>query len=164
MTTLCWFSVSFLAALPFHFTDINASFTDAFFESASGFTTTGATILVGLDDMSPGILLWRSLTVFIGGIGVIGLAIIFLPLLRIGGMQLFQSESSDKSEKALPRTVKLVSGIFVVYCGLNILCAVTFYNLGMSGFDAINHAMTALATGGFSTHDASWIAFSPALQ
>lgn len=164
MTTSCWLVASFLASLPLHFSDLNLSYADSFFESVSGITTTGSTVLSGLDKMSPGILLWRSLIQWIGGMGVIGLAIVFLPFLRIGGMQLFQSESSDKSEKSLPRTGHVVSGIFVVYCILTILCGFTYYALGMTGFDALNHALTTLPTGGYSTHDASMGAFNPAIQ
>ena len=155
MTTLCWLAACLLSALPFHFTDINLSFADSFFESASGITTTGATIITGLDSKSPGILLWRSLTHWFGGIGIIALAIIFLPFLRVGGMQLFRTESSDKSEKIMPRADKVMKAIVTTYVFLTIIAAITFRFLGMGNFDAINHAMSVMATGGFSTHDAS---------
>lgn len=164
LTTLCWLVASFAASLPFHFSDLQLNYVDSFFESVSGFTTTGSTVIAGLDSKSRGILLWRSLLVWIGGMGVIGLAIVFLPFLKIGGMQLFQAESSDKSEKFLPRSGEIIKGIFFAYCVISIMCATTYHSLGMSWFDAINHAMTTLGTGGFSTRDSSFILYSPAIQ
>lgn len=166
LTTLSWLSVSLFAALPLYMSDLNISFTDAFFESLSGITTTGSTVLSGLDAMSDGILLWRSIIQWIGGIGLVGFAIILLPFLRIGGMQLFQTESSDKSDKVMPKSVDVIIALFIVYCGLTAACTLTFYMLGMSFFDAVNHAMTTIPTGGYSTHDASFGYFknSSALQ
>lgn len=164
MTTLGWILAGFLASLPFHLSDLHLGYADAFFESVSGITTTGSTVIVGLDQQSPGILLWRSITHFIGGMGVIGLAIVFLPFLKVGGMHLFQAESSDKSEKIFPRSGRIISGIFGVYCGLTLICVIAYHLLGMGWFDAVNHAMTTVATGGFSTRDSSFMLFSPALQ
>lgn len=165
LTTLSWVFISVFAALPFCMADIDLSFVDAFFESVSGFTTTGSTVIVGLDNQSPGILIWRSITQWIGGVGFIAFAIILLPFLRVGGMQLFQTESSDRSEKIMARSGQVVFSLFLTYCILTLLCALTYYALGMSWFDAVNHSMTTLSTGGYSTHDASFGFFdNPALH
>lgn len=162
LTTLSWIFTSLFASFPLAFSDIQLSFTDAFFESISGITTTGSTVLSGLDDMSRGILLWRSMIQWIGGIGIIAFAVVFLPFLRIGGMQLFQTESSDRSEKIMPRGRTLVISLFSVYCLLTIACGIVYQALGMSYFDAINHALTTIPTGGYSTHDASFGHFESA--
>lgn len=165
LTTLSWFFVSLFASFPLYLSDLKLSFTDAFFEALSGITTTGSTVLSGLDGMSHGVLLWRSIIQWIGGIGIIGFGIVFLPFLRIGGMQLFQTESSEKSDKIMPRSSSLITSLFQIYCALTALCALAYYNLGMTGFDAINHALTTIPTGGYSTHDASFGYFeSPYLQ
>jgi trk system potassium uptake protein TrkH len=121
----------------------------------SGITATGATVLSGLDSMSPGILIWRSLLHWLGGIGFIGMAVAILPLLRIGGMRLFQTESSDRSEKVLPRSHMVAKYIVIIYVGFTLLGSLAFWAAGMSLFDAVNHAMSAIATGGFSTSDQS---------
>lgn len=162
LTTLSWIFICVFAALPFCRADIDLSFIDAFFEAVSGFTTTGSTVLSGLDTMSPGILIWRSMMQWIGGIGFIAFAIILLPFLRVGGMQLFQTESSDRSEKIMSKSGQVVFSLLLTYCILTFLCAVTYYLLGMDWFDAVNHAMTTLATGGYSTHDKSFGYFESA--
>ncbi|MCB1651223.1 MAG: TrkH family potassium uptake protein [Alphaproteobacteria bacterium] len=165
LTTLSWLSISIFASFPLYFSDLKISFVDAFFESISGVTTTGSTILSGLDGMSRGVLLWRSIIQWIGGIGIIAFAIIILPFLHMGSMNLFQTESSDRSDKVTPRTVVFVILLMQVYVLLTALCALTYYLLGMSVFDAINHALTTIPTGGYSTHDASFGYYkSPALQ
>ena len=165
LTTLSWLFMSLFSAFPLYMSDLNISFTDAFFEAVSGITTTGSTVLSGLDGMSRGILLWRSLIQWIGGIGIVAFAIVMLPFLRVGGMQLFQTESSDRSEKVMPRSTAVVGTLIKVYCLLTGACALSYYVLGMSGFDAINHALTTIPTGGYSTHDASFGYFqSPMLQ
>lgn len=165
LTTLSWVFVAFFSALPLYQSDLNITFADAYFEAMSGFTTTGSTVLSGLDQMSRGVLFWRSLIQWIGGMGIVGFAIVFLPFLRVGGMQLFQTESSDRSDKIMPRSGSVVAGIFKVYCLLTALCIGTYYVLGMSWFDAINHAMTTIPTAGFSTHDKSFGHFeSPAIH
>lgn len=156
VTTLSWIAMTLSSAMPLYMANINISFTDAYFETVSGYTTTGSTVLSGLDSMSRGILLWRSLMEWIGGIGVVGFAVIFMPFLRVGGMQLFQTESSDKSEKIMPKTTDFIKMLAYVYLGLSILCALTYHILGMNLFDAINHSMTTIATAGFSTHDKSF--------
>jgi trk system potassium uptake protein TrkH len=159
LTCSSWVGLAAFSALPFMFLDQRLDYADAFFESISGLTTTGSTILVGLDQMPPGMLLWRSLLQWIGGIGIILTAIIILPFLRVGGMQLFRAESSERSEKVVARPYELMSLIGLIYTGLTILCAVGFWAGGMSAFDAVCHAMTALSTGGYSTHDASFGAY-----
>lgn len=165
LTTLSWLLLSLAGALPLYFSDLDLSFTDACFESLSGITTTGSTVLSGLDEMSRGVLLWRSLLQWIGGIGIIAFGIVLLPFLKIGGMQLFQMESSDRSDKLLPQSRQLVGRLVMVYVGLTILCFAVYDLLGMQGFDALNHAMTTLSTGGYSTHDLSFGYFkSDALQ
>lgn len=156
LTTTSWFLLSLAGALPLFYSDLHLSFTDAYFESLSGITTTGSTVLSGLDTMSRGILLWRSMLQWIGGIGIIAFGIVLLPFLKIGGMQLFRTESSDRSDKLIPQSRNLVGQLVFVYVLLSGLCFVTYYMLGMSGFDAINHAMTTLSTGGYSTHDSSF--------
>ncbi len=165
LTTISWISLSFFSALPFYMSDLQPGFTDAFFEALSGITTTGSTVFSGLDEMSHGILLWRSMIQWIGGIGIVGFAIVFLPFLRVGGMQLFQTESSDRSEKVMPKTGTVITLIFVVYCAMTALCGITYYALGMNVFDALNHSLTTIPTGGYSTHDASFGYFeSPSLE
>ncbi|MDH0647471.1 TrkH family potassium uptake protein [Pseudomonas sp. GD03858] len=154
LTVSSWLVVCVFAALPFLLTQ-HISYTDAFFESMSGITATGATVLSGLDNMSPGILMWRSMLHWLGGIGFIGMAVAILPLLRIGGMRLFQTESSDRSEKVMPRSHMVAKSIVAVYVGITVLGSLAFWWAGMSPFDAINHAMSAISTGGFSTSDQS---------
>ncbi|MCF7541217.1 TrkH family potassium uptake protein [Pseudomonas petrae] len=154
LTVSSWVIVCIFAALPFLLTQ-HISYTDSFFESMSGITATGSTVLSGLDTMSPGILIWRSLLHWLGGIGFIGMAVAILPLLRIGGMRLFQTESSDRSEKVMPRSHMVAKFIVLVYLGITVLGTLAFWWAGMSLFDAINHAMSAISTGGFSTSDQS---------
>lgn len=154
LTVSSWIIVGTFAALPFLFTQ-HISYTDAYFESMSGITATGATVLSGLDSMSPGILIWRSLLHWLGGIGFIGMAVAILPLLRIGGMRLFQTESSDRSEKVMPRSHMVAKYIVAIYVGFTLLGSLAFWAAGMGMFDAVNHAMSAISTGGFSTSDQS---------
>jgi trk system potassium uptake protein TrkH len=129
---------------------------DAWFESVSGLTTTGSTVIIGLDALPPGILLWRSIIQWVGGLGVVMMAILMLPFLRVGGMQLFQLESSERGEKFVPRAGELMSLLALTYVALTATCTAAYVWAGMTTFDAINHAMTTLATGGYSTHDASF--------
>ena len=154
LTVSSWVMVSIFAALPFIFAE-HASITDAYFESMSGITATGATIFTGLDSLSPGLLIWRSLLHWLGGIGFIAMAVAILPMLRIGGMRLFQTESSDRSDKVMPRSHMVAKYMVVAYVGLSGLAVLGFWLAGMGAFDAVNHAMSAIATGGFSTSDAS---------
>jgi trk system potassium uptake protein TrkH len=163
LTVACWLAVTAFSALPF--LGLGLDYTDAFFEAISGITTTGATVISGLDRLPPGVLLWRSLLQWVGGLGIIVMAIVILPFLRVGGMQLFQTESSERSEKVVPSAFDLSAWIAVIYLVLTAVCAL-LYGIGeMSAFDAINHAMATLATGGYSTHDASFAYFkSPLTQ
>lgn len=155
LTNLAWITVCAFGALPFVLSHTVGSFTDAVFESVSGVTTTGATVLTGLDALPHDILLWRSMMQWIGGLGIIALGTAVLPFLRIGGMRLFKTESSDLSEKAFPRTRRILSRLLVVYLVLTSACASGYWLAGMDLFDAVNHAMTTVSTGGFSTHDQS---------
>ncbi|MGK9085909.1 TrkH family potassium uptake protein [Brucella intermedia] len=155
ITVSAWLSVSAVGAIPLYTSYLGISWTDAVFESTSALTTTGSTILTGLDDMPKGILLWRSILQWIGGIGIIVMALSVLPALGVGGMQLFRSESSDVSEKPFPKVRQLARNILLVYLTLTLACAVALGVAGMSTFDALNHAMTTIATGGLSTKDAS---------
>lgn len=165
LTTFSWVGLSAVGALPLVFSELDLSYTDAFFEAISGLTTTGSTVLVGLDGMPPGILLWRAMLQWQGGIGIIVMAIAMLPYLRVGGMQLFRMESSDRSEKALPRATQLAAATSVAYGVLTAVCAVGYALAGMTGFEAIAHAMTTVATGGYSTSDGSIGHFaSPAIH
>ena len=155
LTTLSWLAVALFSSLPFQLGPYRLSVTDAVFEAMSGLTTTGSTVIVGLDMAPPGLLLWRSLLQGLGGAGIIVMAIVLLPFLRVGGMQLFRTESSDRTEKLLPSTAAVVTRIVGVYLGLILLCTLALATAGFSLFDATNHALTSLATGGFSTRDAS---------
>ncbi|NQV59051.1 MAG: TrkH family potassium uptake protein [Alphaproteobacteria bacterium] len=155
LTTTIWVVTPTFAALPFAFSDLNLSYTDAFFEAMSGITTTGSTVISGLENAPPGILIWRALLQWMGGIGIIVTAVAILPLLQIGGMQLFRTESSDASEKILPRTAQIAGTIGIIYLSLSLLCALVYWAAGMPLFDAVAHAMTTIATGGFSTSDGS---------
>ncbi|CAM5526787.1 Trk system potassium uptake protein OS=Stutzerimonas stutzeri OX=316 GN=CXK95_16580 PE=3 SV=1 [Stutzerimonas stutzeri] len=154
LTTASWLVVCCFAALPMMLSR-HISYTDAFFETMSGITTTGSTILTGLDDASPGLLMWRSMLHWLGGIGFIGMAVAILPLLRIGGMRLFQTESSDWSEKVVPRSHMAAKYILGIYSLLTLLGFGAFWLAGMTPFDAINHSMSMISTGGFSTSDNS---------
>ena len=154
MTFLSWVGISIFASLPLTLAGLNLSFTDAFFEAVSGITTTGSTVITGLDTAPPGILLWRSILQWLGGIGIIIMAMSVLPFLNVGGMQIFSTELSE-SEKALPRTAQLASSIGVIYIFMTIACVLAYLFAGMGKFDALAHAMTTIATGGFSTYDAS---------
>ncbi|MEK7266100.1 MAG: TrkH family potassium uptake protein [Pseudomonadota bacterium] len=154
LTALVWVVMPGFGALPL--VGYGLSYTDAFFEAASAMTTTGSTVMTGLDQTAPSILLWRSLMQAIGGVGVIVLGIIMMPFLRVGGMQLFHAESSDKSEKIVAKAFDLAIWIFAIFVLLVFLCAGAYRALGMDWFDAVNHAMTTISTGGFSTHDASF--------
>ncbi len=159
ITTLVWTISSAFAALPFVFIN-HISFTDAYFETMSGITTTGSTVLSGLDDMSHSILLWRSTLQWMGGIGFIVMGVAILPMLNVGGMRLFQTESSDWSDKSSPRIKNVAKNIVSVYVTLTVLCFAGYLASGMTVFEAVNHALTTLSTGGYSTSDGSMNHFS----
>lgn len=162
LTTLAWIVMAAFAALPFSFAELELSYADAFFEAMSGLTTTGSTVIVGLDGAPPGILLWRALLQWQGGIGIIVMAIAVLPMLGVGGMQLFRTESSDQSEKALPRAAQISAVISIIYLTLTLAAAIAYWSAGMTAFEAICHAMTTIATAGFSTSDQSFEHFQNA--
>ena len=160
LTITSWIIIAVFASLPFVYTSANLNYTDAFFESISGITTTGATVINNLDELNNGILIWRSLLQWFGGIGIIVLAMAIFPTLQIGGMQLMHMEQDDPYEKTLPKINQFVSEIFILYSGLTLVCAFLYFLLGMSGFDSIAHAMTTISTGGFSTHNTSFAFFN----
>lgn len=163
-TSFVWLVVVIFSALPFYIWHNQISYAAAFFEAMSGLTSTGATNFTDLDNMPKGILLWRAMLQWIGGIGIIMIAIAVLPILRTGGMQLFLSESSDKfGDKASPRLIRVIKIIFLIYLFLTIACAFALYFGGMGSFDAIAHALTCVSTGGFSTHDKSIAFFASSL-
>ena len=159
ITSLVWMIASVFAALPFVFIN-HISFTDAYFETMSGITTTGSTVLSGLDNMAPSILLWRSTLQWLGGIGFIVMAVAVLPMLNVGGMKLFQTESSDWSDKSSPRAKTVAKNIVAVYLSLTAACIIGYLITGMDFFDAVNHGFTTLSTGGYSTSDGSMNHFS----
>ena len=155
LTFLCWIILTLVASLPFYLGSINLNFIDSFFESMSGITTTGATVIENLDETSKSILIWRAMLQWLGGIGIIVIAIAVFPILKVGGMQLFKTEFSSKDEKVLPRTVTIASGIGVVYIVLTFCCFLFLMLSGMESFDSFAHSMTIIATGGFSTKNMS---------
>ena len=154
-SSLAWVMVATFGSLPFLLSAQNFTFSDAFFESMSGITTTGATIISDLDGSPKSILLWRAIMQWLGGIGIVVMAITILPLLKVGGMQLFKMEGPDSTEKILPRTIEVAAIIISTYVILTLLCGFFYWIFGMSLFDSISHAMTTIATGGFSTHNDS---------
>ncbi len=158
LTVLVWVVLPAMAAIPFM--GIGMSFTDAMFESISGLTTTGSTVMTELDEKPRGILLWRAILQWFGGIGIIVTAIAILPMLRVGGMQLFQLESSDVAGKFMPRIGEISAQIGMIYLFISVCCALAYMLSGMTSFEAIAHAMTTVAAGGYSTYDASFGAFS----
>ncbi|WP_369433973.1 TrkH family potassium uptake protein [Psychromonas sp. MME1] len=159
LTTSVWVLASLFAALPFVFIE-HISYSDAFFETMSGITTTGSTVLHDLDTMHHSVLLWRSILQWLGGVGFIVMGVAILPFLNVGGMRLFQTESSDWSDKSSAKTRTVALDILVVYLILTVLCILGYYFAGMSGFEAVNHAMTTISTGGYSTSDSSMGHFS----
>lgn len=160
LTTGVWLALPVFGALPFVLGDTEARFVDAFFEAMSGLTTTGSTVFSGLEDLPRGLLLWRGILQWLGGIGIIVVAMVFLPELRVGGMQIFRTEGFDTFGKILPRATEIASRISVVYVTLTLICALAYMSAGMGPFDAVVHAMTTIATGGFSNYDASFGAFA----
>jgi trk system potassium uptake protein len=168
ITVLFYLSLGLFGAVPLYLEDsVNASFTDAAFESLSGITTTGATVLTGLDDLPRSILFYRQLLQWLGGMGIIVLAVAILPMLGIGGMQLYRAEFTGpaKDNKLTPRITETAKALWYLYLGLTTACAVAYWVAGMSWFDAICHSFSTVAIGGFSTHDASMGHFAnPAIE
>ncbi len=161
LTTLVWLALPVFGALPFMMGATGLNFTDAFFEAMSGLTTTGSTVLVGIENLPRGLQLWRGILQWLGGVGIIVVAMVFLPELRVGGMQIFRSEGFDTFGKILPRATEIASRISVIYVTLTMICALVYTATGMDAFDASVHAMTTVATGGFANYDASFGAFGP---
>lgn len=156
LTFLIWVVLPFFAALPLVIGAPDVSLTDAFFEAVSGMTTTGSTVFAGLDALPAGVNLWRGMLNWIGGIGVAFIAMIFLPHMRVGGMQFFRAQGFDTLGKTLPRAVDIARGLLTVYVGLTLFCGLVYRLLGMSPLDTVVHAMATIATGGFSPTDASF--------
>ena len=154
-STLAWVMVAIFGSLPFVLSTMGFTFSEAFFESMSGITTTGATVITNLDNSPKSILLWRAIMQWLGGIGIVVMAITILPLLKVGGMQLFKMEGPDTTEKILPRTIEVAAIIISTYIVLTFLCGLFYWIFGMTIFDSVCHAMTTIATGGFSTHNDS---------
>jgi trk system potassium uptake protein TrkH len=160
-----WMCACAFGSLPFVFSDVRLSYTDALFETMSGLTATGSTLIIGLDNAPRGLLLWRFLLIWFGGFGVVTLALLVLPFLRIGGMQFFTMDLSAQSGKFVPRVLDLVTQIGAIYVGITVLGAIAYGFEGMTALDAIGHSMAAVATGGFSSHDAGIGFFkSPAIE
>ena len=155
LTALSWLSIAIFGSLPFVFSELNFSFTNAFFESMSGITTTGSTIISNLNEMPKSILLWRAILQWLGGIGIIIMAITLMPIMNVGGMQLFKISNNDSSEKILPKSKEIALRLIYIYSGLTALCALSYKILGMSIFDSLTHSMTTIATGGFSNYNES---------
>jgi trk system potassium uptake protein TrkH len=164
LTATAWALSAAFGALPFLFSTLDLSLADGVFEAMSGLTTTGATVIVGLDHAPRGLLLWRALLNWLGGGGIIVMAVSVLPLLRIGGMQLFRMETSDKTERVRTRVSQIASATTMVYAVFTALAGLGFWLAGMSKFDAVCHAMAAVSTGGFSTSDGSLGHWGPAAQ
>ena len=162
LTAASWLAIAMFSALPFVFSEVKLSYTDAFFEAMSGITTTGSTVMTDLDNAPKGILLWRALLQWLGGIGIIVMAIAVLPMLRVGGMQLFKVEAFETQEKALPRAGQIAAWITVVYIGLTAIWSLGLWLLDMDRFPAVIHAMTTIATGGYSSSDRSVGGFNSA--
>lgn len=155
MTCAAWVALTVFGALPYFLSGVVPSFTDAFFESMSGLTTTGSTVIDNLSEAPPGILLWRGIQQWLGGLGIIVMAVAVLPMLQVGGMQLFKIEAFDTAEKILPRATQISGSLTLVFIFITALCVIAYLMAGMSVIDAFVHAMTTVATGGFSTRDDS---------
>lgn len=166
VVVMFWIALGFSGSLPFYLTENpQMSFTDAVFESMSGLTTTGSTVLTGLDGLPEAILFYRQFLQWLGGMGIVVLAVAILPLLGVGGMQLYRAETPGpmKDAKLTPRITETAKALWYIYLGLTIACAVAYHWAGMSWFDAIGHSFSTVALGGFSTHDASIGYFDSAL-
>ena len=155
LTSLSWLSIAIFGSLPFVFSSLKLSITDSLFESMAGITTTGSTIIINLNESPKGILLWRALLQWLGGIGIIVMAITLMPIMNVGGMQLFKISSNDASEKILPKSREIALSLILIYSGLTFICSIFYKIFGMNYFDSVTHAMTTIATGGFSNYNES---------
>ncbi|OJU92462.1 MAG: potassium transporter [Shinella sp. 65-6] len=156
VVNMLWISGCVIGAIPLWLSSMKLTFAQALFESVSAISTTGSTVIVGLDNAPPGILMWRSLLHWLGGVGILALGLFIMPYLRVGGMSFFKLESSDTADKPFARIASYTRAFLAIYVAITLICAVTYAALGMSRFDALNHAMSTVATGGLSTHDASF--------
>ena len=155
LTALSWLSIAIFGSLPFLLSTMNLSITDSFFESMSGITTTGSTIIVNLQETPKAILLWRAILQWLGGIGIIVMAITLMPIMNVGGMQLFRISNNDSSEKILPKSKEIALRLIYIYSILTFICAFFYKIFGMNYFDSLTHSMTTIATGGFSNYNES---------
>ena len=155
LTTLSWLTIAIFGALPFYFSNLNLSFTDSFFESMSGLTTTGSTVITNLEIVPKSILLWRALLQWLGGIGIIVMAITLMPIMNIGGMLLFKVLNTDSSDDILPSSKEISLKLVFIYFTLTLICAAAYKIFGMNFFDSLTHSMTTIATGGFSNYNES---------
>ncbi|MDP4033534.1 MAG: TrkH family potassium uptake protein [Pseudorhodobacter sp.] len=156
LTTGVWVALPFFGGLPLMLGAPGLGLTDAMFEAMSGMTTTGTTVIKGLDALPLGANLWRGILQWLGGLGIVIVAMVFLPVMKVGGMQFFRSEGFDTLGKILPRALDISTALIQVYLVLTVVCALTYMALGMSGFDAVMHSLTTVSTGGFSSHDSSF--------
>jgi len=163
LTALSWLSIAIFGSLPFIFSSLELNLTDSFFESMSGITTTGSTVIVNLDQAPKGILLWRAILQWLGGIGIIIMAITLMPIMNVGGMQLFKVSSNDSAEKILPKSKQISIRLIIIYLILTLACAFFYKVFGMGFFDSLTHSMTTIATGGFSNYNQSIGHFDSAL-
>ncbi len=164
LTALAWVALSLVGSLPYMLATPQMTFSDAMFESVSGLTTTGSTVMAGLDTTAPGILFWRAYEQWLGGIGIIAMAIVLLPVLRVGGMQLFRMESSDTTDKGALRISQIGMALVSVYLGLTGVIALGYLFAGMSAFDAVCHAFSTISTGGYANYDSSMGHFGPVIH
>ena len=155
LTLICWIVLTIIGALPFYLGSLNLTFIDSFFESMSGMTTTGATVLTNLDETPKSILIWRAMLQWLGGIGIIVMAITLMPIMNVGGMQLFKISNNDSTEKILPKSKEIALRLIYIYVALTTLCLICYKFLGMNIFDSLTHSMTTLSTGGFSNYNQS---------
>jgi trk system potassium uptake protein TrkH len=162
LTAGIWFLVPFFGALPFYIGAPGLNFQHAYFEAVSGITTTGATVIYGLETLPAGMCLWRGMLNWLGGLGIAFIAMIFLPLMRVGGMQFFRTEGFDTFGKALPRATDIASQLLVIYVGLTVVCIATYSAIGMETLDAVVHGFATIATGGFSPTDSSFSKYAGA--
>lgn len=164
ITSGLWAILPVFGALPLMMGEPYASFTDAYFEAMSGFTTTGTTVFPVLDELPRSFGLWRSIMHWMGGLGIVVVAMVFLPVMKVGGMQFFRSEGFDTLGKILPRAGEIAAEMTRIYLWLTIACILTYILLGMNGFDAVVQAFGTISTGGFSNYDASFAAFLGPLE
>lgn len=164
LTSATWMVLAVFGALPLMIGAPGAGFTDAVFESMSGLTTTGTTVFTGLDDLPPGTNLWRAILNWLGGLGIVIVAMIFMPLMRIGGMQFFRAEGFDTLGKVLPRAFDISVALVQIYVTMTLVCALAYRALGLDGFEAVIHALSSVSTGGFSNRDASFTGYSASVH